>query len=100
MKKYLKIPTTGDKGDVYINVLSVLFAKPGALDTTTVLRGPIDNGVGGTPVTITLTHASETDNATTRWWCENVKRIIDAPYEEVVFDATTPPFAISDISFS
>ena len=98
MKKYLKVPTTGDKGDVYINVLSILFAKP-ATATTTVLRGALDNG-SGAPVTITLTHAAETDNATTRWWCDNVKRIVENPYTEVVFDATAPPFAISDIAFS
>lgn len=98
MKKYLKIPTTGDKGTVYLNVLSILFAKP-ATATTTVLRAASLNATGA-PVTITLTHASETDNATTRWWCDNVKRIIDAPYEQVVFEATTPPFAISDLAFS
>ena len=98
MKKYLKIPTTGDKGTVYLNVLSIMFAKP-ATATTTVLRANTKNGAGA-PTTITLTHASETDNATTRWWCDNVKRIIEAPYEQVVFEATAPPFAISDLTFS
>ena len=99
MKKYLKIPTTGDKGTVYLNILKVIYAKPNTA-TTTILRGAPVLGSPDRPVTITLTHAAETDNATTRWWCDNVKRIIDAPYEEVVFEATTPPFAISDITFS
>lgn len=92
MKKYLKIPTTGDKGNVYINVLGVLCAKPATATTTELL---ID-GV----VTITITHAAETDNATTRWWYDNVKAIVDTPYEEVFFDATAAPFAISDITFA
>ena len=98
MKKYLKIPTTGDLGDVYINVLSIAFAKP-ATATTTVLR-PNSLNSGGNVSTITLTHAAETDNAMTRWWCDNVKQVIDAPYTEVFFDATTPPFEISSITFS
>ena len=98
MKKYLKIPTTGGKGDVYINVFAVVFAKPTA-DTTTVLTANITSS-SGSPGQLTITHAAETDNAITRWWYDNVKRIVENPYTEVVFDATPPPFEISDIEFS
>jgi len=98
MKKYLKIPTTGDKGDVYINVLSIAFAKP-STSTETILVGNATSG-SGSVTEIYLVHAAETDNAMTRWWCDNVKRIINNPYTEVFFDATTPPFEVSNITFS
>ena len=94
MKKFLKIPTTGAQGTVYLDVLGIVFCKP-LTATTTNLVTKKDNGI----VTITLEHASETDNATTRWWYENLTLIIRAPYEEVMFDATTPPFEISAILY-
>ena len=100
MKKYLKIPTTGDKGTVYINVLDVLYARPvGETPTQTQLVCNLVNSDGELQ-SVYLVHASETDNATTRWWYDNLKNIVETPYEEVMFLATTPPFEISDISFS
>ncbi len=91
MKKYLKIPTSGDKGTVYFNVLGVLWCRPADGDNTTT-QLQTKSGI------VNITHAAETDNAITRWWYENVQLIVDTPYEEVIFEATEVPFAISNIA--
>lgn len=97
MKKFLKIPTTGVRGTYYLNVLNVMYCKPTSATTTALVTNAIniDEQVA---CVITITHAAETDNAMTRWWYDNLKRIVNAPYNEAIFDSTPPPFEISNIS--
>ncbi len=97
MKKFLKIPTTGVRGTYYLNVLNVMYCVPTTATTTTLVTNLLNVDQGGVSK-IVITHAAETDNAMTRWWYDNLKSIINNPYGEVVFDATPPPFEISNIS--
>ena len=94
MKKYLKFTTT-DEGDVYVDILKISYVwQPSDVNTETYMVT-----VAGKKMT--LTHAADsTGTAMSRWWNENVVSIINNPYNEVLYTATTPPLAITTLDLT